>query len=156
MLEGFRTRLLDLEARSGLSERGFAESLGLSLTTYRNIKRGGAQGPALGTLYSVCTKIGAAKFVWLLTGQEEGQAQAVECPPPGYDLIRLPRVDPRMLSPGEADNLEKALVVLRGEGEAKHLASALQTNIETMHKAALATPSQAYEQSEPGKGKKRA
>lgn len=71
----------------------------------------------------------------------------------GTDAVRLPRGDPRPLTPLEADRLEKTLVVLRAGEEGEVFAQGLISGIESAYKGVLVTNSQL---SEPGTGKENA
>ena len=133
----FRSRLNELEHASGMNERAFATFLGLKLTTYRNVKTRGAQGPSLMTLTSLIAKLGTDQFIWLLTGKTPSSDQADYVPgvPPGHTVVRLPRGDTQPVSNIEADLLEQALTVLRGKGGAKTFANALTEDIKAFHKS---------------------
>ena len=135
IVASFRSRLIAMEDASGLTERAFAELLGLKPMTYRNVKGRGVQGPSLSTLAVLLNKLGAEKFLWLLTGEGTDQIEPSAQPPPGHTLVRLPRGDSQPLTNTEADLLEQALTVLRGKGGAKTFANALTEDIKAFHKS---------------------
>jgi hypothetical protein len=92
--------------------------------------------PPLGAIEKLA-ELSGKSIDWFLTGEEPEGVRGRGEPPHGYDLIRLPRGDPRRLSPLEADLLERALVVLRAEGESEHFAQSLMANISSFYRGVL-------------------
>ena len=135
IVDKFKSRLVEFEKASGMREKAFSEYLGLNLTTYRNMKGRGVQGPSLKILSVLLAKLGTEKFLWLLTGEGTDQIEPSAQPPPGHTLVRLPRGDSQPLTNIEADLLEQALTVLRGKGGAKTFANALTEDIKAFHKS---------------------
>jgi len=136
-------------------QNDFAQELGISLNSMTAYAAKG-KVPEWQVLVKIAEKLNTS-VDWLLTGQEPtGQdAPPAQGLPPGHGLLRLPRGDPRPLTGDEADRLERALAILRAQGEAEHFAKSLANNIDSFHKALLLTQSQATA-SEPGRGKKTA
>ena len=62
--------MLQKEKASGKKEAQFARELGLGLTTYRALKSGGPQGPALSTILRMIDSAGLEEVMYLLTGKE--------------------------------------------------------------------------------------
>lgn len=64
--------------------------------------------------------------------------------PPGYDLIRLPRGDPRLLDDAEAELLEKSLVLFRASGRTAHYGESLRSSVNSLHTGFLESNSSQY------------
>jgi hypothetical protein len=83
-IDKFKQRLIEMEAASGLSQSKFAESIGLKLTTYRNIvgqdSRGrGGKGPYLASIYEMISALGV-DIVWSLLVGEKPPVRIAESP----------------------------------------------------------------------------
>ncbi|MBI5522410.1 MAG: hypothetical protein HY910_07265 [Desulfarculus sp.] len=125
-LEKFRARMQELQARSGLKDPKFAQSLGLALMTYRTMMgrdptRPGKAGPSLQTLSSIATHMRREDFNYVLTGETAGEAGGAK---------------PSRAGPGASKSeralLDKALFVLRSDGP---LAQVMKDSIESNHRA---------------------
>ena len=138
-----------IDTRYGGKWTVFAREIGVADATMQHWLSGKSL-PGSAHLVTLQEKAGISPN-WLLTGQEEEAVRA--CPPPGHCLIRLPLGDPRQVTGEEAERLEKALAVLRGDGEAKHYSISLKQNIDSFHKGVLTEQRLAAQASGPGQGK---
>ena len=132
---GLCRRLVQARKNAGLRQGELAQQLGTSQASVNRWERGVAE-PPLGALEKLA-ELSGKSIDWFLTGEEPEGVRGRGEPPHGYDLIRLPRGDPRRLSPLEADLLERALVVLRAEGESEHFAQSLMANISSFYRGVL-------------------
>lgn len=138
-IDQFRARLIKSERASGLSETAFAKKLGLGLTTYRAVKEGGAQGPALSTILRIAKAKGGDFVSWLLTGKEpEAQAAPKEIVRMDCPVCRAHNpLDRRPPDPGIITTLGMAWSILESSTTT---AEALKLNVVEFYEKVFTPP----------------